>query len=111
MSPRPDLHPTIRYRPALRIWFYMPLMHSESLSSHKSMLKLLDEFESDAQERGDDETAKHIAFTKTFELQHSEIIERFGRYPHRNEALGRKDTDEEKIYLEKGGQTFGVGKK
>jgi uncharacterized protein (DUF924 family) len=41
------------------------------------------------------------------EKKHYDIIKRFGRYPHRNEALGRGYTALEKEYLESGGETFG----
>jgi uncharacterized protein (DUF924 family) len=61
-------------------FFCMPLMHSESLSDHD----LLSE-----RGRGDD----------PYELQHREIIARFGRYPHRNAVLGRDSTPEEASYL------------
>ena len=61
-------------------FFYMPLMHSESLSDHD----LLSE-----RGRGND----------PYELQHREIIARFGRYPHRNAVLGRDSTPEEASYL------------
>ncbi len=38
---------------------------------------------------------------------HHEIIQRFGRFPHRNAALGRATTDREEAWLESGGATFG----
>jgi uncharacterized protein (DUF924 family) len=41
------------------------------------------------------------------EKKHYDIINRFGRYPHRNEAPGREYTAEEKEYLESGGEAFG----
>jgi uncharacterized protein (DUF924 family) len=40
--------------------------------------------------------------------RHYDIIERFGRFPHRNAILGRVSTPEEKAFLESGGDTFGV---
>lgn len=61
-------------------FFYMPLMHSESLSDHDLLCE---------RGRGDD----------PYELQHREIIARFGRYPHRNAVLGRDSTPEEASYL------------
>jgi uncharacterized protein (DUF924 family) len=39
---------------------------------------------------------------------HRDILERFGRYPHRNTALGRVSTEEERRFIEDGGATFGV---
>lgn len=40
--------------------------------------------------------------------RHKDIIERFGRFPHRNRILGRKNTVEEDEFLENGGETFSV---
>jgi uncharacterized protein (DUF924 family) len=60
-------------------FFYMPLMHSELLSDH---VLLRERF-------GDNDYAR----------QHREIIERFGRYPHRNAVLGRDNTPAEAAYL------------
>jgi uncharacterized protein (DUF924 family) len=42
------------------------------------------------------------------EKDHRDILNKFGRYPHRNGPLGRSSTDEEKRFLEEGGETFGV---
>jgi uncharacterized protein (DUF924 family) len=61
-------------------FFYMPLMHSESLSDHDLL-----------RERGRD--------NDRYALEHREIIVRFGRYPHRNAVLGRDSTPEEASYL------------
>jgi uncharacterized protein (DUF924 family) len=41
-----------------------------------------------------------------YELRHKEIIERFGRYPHRNEVLGRTSTPEEMEFLQQPGSGF-----
>ena len=41
-----------------------------------------------------------------FELKHKAIIDRFGRYPHRNEILGRESTDDEIEFLKEAGSTF-----
>ena len=61
-------------------FFYMPLMHSESLRDHDLLLQ-----------RG------HGG--NRYACQHREIIARFGRFPHRNEALGRETTAAEAAYL------------
>ena len=42
----------------------------------------------------------------TFALQHQAIIERFGRYPHRNAVLGRASSDEELAFLREPGSAF-----
>jgi uncharacterized protein (DUF924 family) len=61
-------------------FFYMPLMHSEALSDHDLLLE---------QGHGDNRYAQ----------EHREIIARFGRFPHRNQTLGRESTVEEALYL------------
>jgi uncharacterized protein (DUF924 family) len=61
-------------------FFYMPLMHSESLRDQELLIEL---------GYGDNRYAR----------EHSETIARFGRFPHRNEALGRNNTAEEEAYL------------
>ena len=45
-----------------------------------------------------------------YAIRHRDIIEKFGRYPHRNFILGRSSTPEEVEYLENGAETFGVTK-
>ena len=59
----------------------MPFMHSESLVIHEEAVKL---FQEPGMENNLD-----------FEYRHKKIIERFGRYPHRNEILGRESSPEE----------------
>jgi uncharacterized protein (DUF924 family) len=44
--------------------------------------------------------------TLRFELQHKAIIDRFGRYPHRNVILGRSSTTEERRFLSEPGSSF-----
>lgn len=125
----PSQNPLIRYRLAYRFWFYLPLMHSEAASVHESAVKeyeaMAKDIESlllpdssvsssdqDAQKCRDvlverrEEAEKFCALSLDFEKRHQDIILRFGRYPHRNEALGRTPTAEEKKYLEDGGETF-----
>jgi uncharacterized protein (DUF924 family) len=61
-------------------FFYMPLMHSESLSDQDLLIE---------RGHGDNRYAR----------EHHEIIARFGRFPHRNQTLGRENTTEEVAYL------------
>src|SRR5690606_2759182 len=68
-----------------RAFIYLPYMHSESLSIHEEAVKLFSQ-------KGLEENLK-------FEMAHKKVIEMFGRYPHRNETLGRISTQEEKEYL------------
>ena len=72
--------------PLLRQFIYMPYMHSESRNVHMKALSLFEEL-------GDPSALR-------YELRHKEIIDRFGRYPARNHALGRVSTPEELEYLD-----------
>ncbi|MBT2302870.1 DUF924 family protein [Variovorax paradoxus] len=73
---------------ALRPFFYLPFMHSESLQD---------------QERSVELNAELDANTQRFAVLHRDIIARFGRFPHRNKALGRETTPEEQVFLDEGG--------
>lgn len=108
MQPRPDLHPSIRHSPARRIWFYMPLMHSENLSDHMIHNKIADDMRAEIAALGDEEGLKSMMGYKDAEQMHRKIVEKFGRYPHRNVYLGRENTKEEEKWLNDGGETFGV---
>ncbi|KAJ5128701.1 uncharacterized protein N7443_005820 [Penicillium atrosanguineum] len=119
--------PHLRYRLSYRIWFHMPLMHSENLAVHEKAVQVLDDtakdindlIDSDVSTLDDDEKRCHdvlssqkealdmfLKNTSDFEKKHKDIIEQFGRYPHRNAPLGRISTVEEIEYLEKGGEAF-----
>jgi uncharacterized protein (DUF924 family) len=74
-------------------FLYMPYMHSESNMIHNSAMLLFSE-------PGLEESFK-------FELKHKSIIERFGRYPYRNETLGRISTPEEIDFLKQAEPLFG----
>ena len=77
-----------------RAFFYMPFMHSEAIADQDYCIAL-------ARERlAGDGTLKHAN-------KHREVIARFGRFPYRNDALGRRSTDEEIAYLEGGGYAPG----
>lgn len=78
--------------PTERGFMYLPLMHSESLVIHEAAEELY-------RQNG---TSSGLEF----ELRHKRIIERFGRYPHRNEALGRQSTNEEIEFLTQPGSRF-----
>ena len=75
-----------------RSFLYMPYMHSESLVIHEEAVRLF--------------TANGIQNNLDFEFQHKAIIEKFGRYPHRNKILGRESTAEERVFLQQPGSSF-----
>ena len=105
-QPRLDLHPSIRASVPYRQWFQLPLMHSEKLEDHRRFQSITAEMKEEF--KNDEEVSKAVEQAVKFEDMHVKAIEKFGRYPHRNECLGRQPTKEEKEHLESGGQTFGV---
>ncbi len=70
----------------------MPMMHSESPAIHQAAECLFRKY-------GSDESYQ-------FELKHKAIIDAFGRYPHRNDILGRESTPEEVAFLQQPGSSF-----
>ena len=107
--PRPDLHPQWRNSFAHRMWFYLPLEHSEDIRQHDKLDGIVDQFSSEvSQTEGLEATRELVEGFISAEKMHRDLLEQFGRYPHRNIAMGRKTTKEEEIFLGKGGATFGV---
>ena len=78
-----------RIDPALLEFLYMPLMHSEHLGDQEHCVALF---------RGTDNRESQKSAT-----EHTEIIRRFGRFPHRNNVLGRETTADEQAFLDGGG--------
>jgi uncharacterized protein (DUF924 family) len=75
-----------------RAFLYMPFMHSESLLIHEQAELLF--------------SAPGLEFNLEFERKHKAIIDRFGRYPHRNTVLGRVSSEEEIAFLQEPGSSF-----
>lgn len=73
-----------------RAFVYMPYMHSENIEDQDSCVSLVDQ-------RLESENTLHHA------KEHRKVIARFGRFPHRNEILGRATTASETTFLETGG--------
>jgi len=78
--------------PDQRLFCYMPFMHSESKEIHINAVALFAE--------------PGLESNLDFELKHKAIIDRFGRYPHRNEILSRASTKEEVEFLNRPGSAF-----
>ena len=72
---------------SLRLFLYLPFMHSESLDDQKRCVVL----------------CNALGQSQDYAQEHLDIIEKFGRFPHRNPALGRVTTAEEQAFLEAGG--------
>lgn len=107
-EPRLDLVPKYRRFPVYRVWFYMPLMHSEHLEDHVLFASLVGDLKAEMAQQGDTEAVRALDFQMGIEEKHVQIIESFGRYPYRNGALGRRTTEQEKKWIEEGGDTFGT---
>lgn len=75
-----------------RVFAYMPYMHSESALVHTQAVDLF--------------TQLGIENNLSFELRHKAIIDRFGRYPHRNAILGRSSSADELAFLQEPGSSF-----
>ena len=78
--------------PSFKAFLYMPFMHSESAEIHEIAMFLFDQ--------------PGLEYNFNYEVKHKEIIDRFGRYPHRNEILGRESTVEELEFLSQPGSSF-----
>lgn len=78
--------------PERRAFLYLPFMHSEALADHDEAARLF--------------AQPGLEGNLNSERQHRAILERFGRYPHRNAALGRASTDEEAAFLRTPGSSF-----
>jgi uncharacterized protein (DUF924 family) len=78
--------------PSERTFMYMPYMHSESKRIHTVAEQLFRDYAPKG--------------NYDFELKHKAIIDRFGRYPHRNVMLGRVSTSEELAFLTEPGSSF-----
>lgn len=78
--------------PVERSFLYLPFMHSESVEIHRIAVILY--------------STPGLESNLDYELQHKLIIDRFGRYPHRNNILGRESTPDEIEFLKQPGSSF-----
>lgn len=89
-----------RDRPCVeRQFLYMPFEHSEALEDQRRAVALFEAMpEHPSREAWID-----------YAVRHCRIVERFGRFPHRNAILGRESTPDERAWLAEGGERFGTG--
>ena len=78
--------------PLLRVFLYMPFEHSESLDDQDRSVSLAATLEGES-------GRVYLDYAQ----RHRDVIARFGRFPHRNHALGRTSTPEEQAWLDSGG--------
>jgi len=93
-----------KLHPLERVFFYMPLMHSEELQVQMTSLECFTMLEK--LYTAPPSIASIISKSKIYADKHYLIIERFGRFPHRNEIIGRKSTREEAEFLKESGSSF-----
>ena len=84
--------PTIHHR----VFVAMPFEHDETLASQREAVRLLQTL---FDETGDEDVEDFLDYA----LRHAQVIERFGRFPHRNVVLGRETTAEERAWLKRKG--------
>ena len=84
--------PTLQHR----AFAYLPFEHAESAEAQRESLQLFGELAKDPEGRG----------YYDYAVQHAKVIERFGRFPHRNAQLGRASTEEETAFLRERGSSF-----
>ena len=89
-------------RPIEKVFFYLPLEHSEQLTDQDKSVALFATLLASVSPQWRNAFAAYLDFA----TRHREIIRRFGRFPHRNAILGRISTAEEVAYLKTAGSSF-----
>jgi uncharacterized protein (DUF924 family) len=85
-----------------RVFFYMPLMHSEALSDQERCVALFQQLRDDSPESMRETLENNVRFAE----RHRDIIAAWGRFPHRNALLGRASTAEELAFLKEPNSSF-----
>jgi uncharacterized protein (DUF924 family) len=89
-------------RPIERVFFYLPFEHSEDIADQERSIELFEALAADVP----DAWRKTFDFYLEFAVRHRDIVRRFGRFPHRNDILGRESTPEEIEFLKEPGSGF-----
>lgn len=84
------------YHLAERLFFYMPLEHAEERELQARAVAAMQGLREDAPESAHG----HYDYLVDFALRHKKVVDRFGRFPHRNEVMGRESTAEELEFLD-----------
>ena len=85
-----------------KVFLYLPYEHSEDLDDQKTCMELFTNLRDGASEEMKGNAENYLEFAR----KHLVIVERFGRFPHRNEILGRESTPEEVEFLKQPGSGF-----
>lgn len=86
----------------MQLYDSKPFEHSENASDQEISVAKFSELLESSRDLYKELAGMFLEFSKS----HKKVIDRFGRYPHRNAVLGRESTIEELDYLENGGETF-----
>ena len=91
-----------KLRPIQRVFLYLPLEHAENVNDQARCVALMQRLVDEV------ETAEQAVFQRfvDYAVAHQRIIERFGRFPHRNSILGRETTPAERDFLKQPGSSF-----
>jgi uncharacterized protein (DUF924 family) len=87
------------------VFLYLPFEHSEEAADQERSVTLFEQLVSRAPP-GLERTFQNFA---DHARRHRDVVQRFGRFPHRNAVLGRHSSPEELDYLDSGGESFGGG--
>ena len=85
-----------------RIFFYLPLEHSESMAMQDRSVEMFEQLYDSSAEN----IRQKMKGNLDYAISHREVIEKFGRFPHRNAILGRESSSEEIEYLKQPGSGF-----
>ncbi len=91
-----------KLRPIERVFLYMPLEHSEAIEDQHRSVALFTQLA----ERVAPQQRKLFDGYRDYAVRHRDIVQRFGRFPHRNAILGRESTKEELAFLQQPGSSF-----
>jgi len=92
-----------------RAFIYLPFEHSEDLADQRLSVSLFEQLERDLREAEPPAPPSLVewgALTRDYAVKHLVLIERFGRFPHRNETIGRPSTPDEVAFLASAGRGF-----
>ena len=88
-----------------RVFLYMPLMHAESLAPQEEGVATFESLVAESRQKSPQNTS-YFEENLIYARGHRDVIARFGRFPHRNAALGRASTPEEVEFLKQPGSSF-----
>ncbi|MBO6557126.1 MAG: DUF924 domain-containing protein [Pseudomonadales bacterium] len=86
-----------------RVMLYHPYHHAEDTVMQEKAVQLFSELKTSSPTEWEEELENHLKFVRS----HAALVGTYGRFPHRNQVLGRVSTEEEKAYLDTDKRTYG----